>query len=207
MMAFITHFFKRLKHYAFISGIFGMLIYATSAHASSNIQAEFIEARYTDEVMLVNARYKILLNATLEDALNNGVSLPFLYEIEITRPRWYALYRDMFGESLQRSYRLSFHALTRQYRLSQGSYYRGFNSLNEALSALGILRNWRMLEGYISAKNYQNVGARIRMRLDVSQLPRPYQIITLGNTQWSLESSWNEFQPQLDEMSAKEVKV
>jgi hypothetical protein len=176
-----------------------MLIGFMPAYASS-IQAELIEARYTDDVMLVNARYKIVLNATLEDALNNGVSLPFLYEIEITRPRWYALYRDMFGENLQRSYRLSFHTLTRQYRLSQGSYYRSFNSLEEALSALGILRNWHMLEGYISTKNYQDVGARIRMRLDVSQLPRPYQIITLGNTQWSLESAWHEFQPQLDEM-------
>lgn len=185
----------------------GMLTCAMLAHASSDIQAEFIEARYTDEMMLVNARYKIMLNATLEEALNNGVSLPFLYEIEITRPRWYALYRDMFGENLQRSYRLSFHTLTRQYRLSQGSYYRGFTSLDEALSALGILRNWRMLEGYISAKNYQNVGARIRMRLDVSQLPRPYQIITLGNTQWSLESPWYEFRPQLEELTATGVKA
>lgn len=173
---------------------------------AASIQAELIEARYTDEVMLVNARYKITLNKTLEEALNNGVSLPFLYEIEITHPRWYAIYRDMFGDHLARRYRLSFHSLTRQYRLSQGSYYRSFSTLNEALSVLGILRNWRMLNGYISSKNYQNIQARIRMRLDISQLPKPYQITTLGNEQWTLESGWKIFQPRLEEAEHKGAK-
>lgn len=203
-MAFITHFFKRFKCYALSAGILLGACWLAMPVEAAGIQPEFIEARYADESMVVNVRYKIVLNSTLEEALNNGVSLPFLYEVEITRPRWYALYRDIFSDNLQRSYRLSFHTLTRQYRVSEGSYYRSFGTLEEALNALGILRNWRMLEGYISTTNYRDVSARIRMRLDISQMPKPYQLTTLGNTQWSLESSWHEFQPRQDD--AREVK-
>lgn len=204
-MAFITHFFRKYKQRALL-GLLLATLQSVPVFASI-IEAEFIEARYIEDTMLVNARYKIALNATLEEALNNGVSLPFLYEIEITRPLWYAWYRDMFGDALRRSYRLSFHALTRQYRLSQSGYYRSFSSLNDALSALGILRNWRMLDSYISYKNYRDISARIRMRLDISQLPRPYQITTLGNSQWSIDSSWHEFQPRLDDTHLKGTKT
>lgn len=191
-MAFITHFFKKCKETKYFGILLAGLLLSTIAY-STTIQNQFIDARYTNQALFIDARYKITLNSTLQEALTNGVSLPFRCEIEIIRPRWYALYHDVFGDKLEQNYRLSFHALTRQYRLGQGSYYRSFPSLDEALNALGIFHNWQVME----VDSDRNLSARIRMRLDISQLPKPYQITTLGNTQWSLVSDWVEFQPHL----------
>lgn len=189
-MAFFTHFLRKNKPiYYLISIVLSLWLWVNSAYGA-DIQPQSIKARYIDNTMQVDAQYKISLNPTLEEALSNGVSLPFVCEIEITRPTWYALYRDLFGSKLHQTYRLSFHGLTRQYRVTQGSYFRNFSSLNEALNALGIFYNWRVLDSYISAKNYTDLSARIRLRLDISQLPKPYQITTFGNNQWSLESEW-----------------
>lgn len=194
-MVSITHCLKKYKPIYLITIVLSMYL-CINFVIGADIQSQFIQARYADSVMLVDARYKIALNPTLEEALNNGVSLPFICEMEITRPRWYALYRDLFSSKLQQTYRLSFHGLTRQYRLSQGSYFRNFNSLPEALAALGIFHNWQALDSYISETNYKDFTAKIRMRLDISQLPKPYQITTLGNNQWSLESEWSTFRLQ-----------
>lgn len=190
-MVFITRFLRKNKPiYYLLSILLNLCLWVTVAHGAT-IQPQSIKARYVDNTMQVDAQYKISLNPTLEEALNNGVSLPFICEIEITRPTWYALYRDIFSSKLNQTYRLSFHGLTRQYRVTQGSYFRNFSSLNDALNALGIFYNWRVLDSYISAKNYTGIAARIRLRLDISQLPKPYQITTFGNNQWWLESEWS----------------
>ena len=36
--------------------------------------------------------------------------------------------------------------------------------------------------------------AALRLRLDVTQLPRPFQITALGNKDWSLASDWKTWQ-------------
>jgi hypothetical protein len=191
-MAFITHCWRK------VSTLIALMLFCISV-VHADIRPELVEAKYLDDVMQVNLRYKVNINKTLQDALSNGVALPFAFEVEILKPRLYSLYRDMFSSDIRKDYRLSYHALTRQYRVTQGSYFRSFTTLDEALSALGILRNWRLLEGYITQGNYKDVRARVRMRLDVSQLPKPYQITTIGNEQWTMESGWTEFQPRVDE--------
>jgi len=34
----------------------------------------------------------------------------------------------------------------------------------------------------------------LRLRLDITQLPRPFQISALGNKDWSLSSEWKVWQ-------------
>ena len=41
-----------------------------------------------------------------------------------------------------------------------------------------------------------NVG--VRMRLDVAQLPKPFQINALNNSDWRLSSNWKEFSFKLE---------
>jgi hypothetical protein len=35
--------------------------------------------------------------------------------------------------------------------------------------------------------------AAVRMRLDVSQLPKPFQITAFGSREWNLSSDWHRF--------------
>ena len=152
---------------------------------------ELREARLEpqDDGWVVSADYNFELNPRLEEAINKGVTLHFIFEFELTRPRWYWL--DEKAVELSQTYKLTYHALTRQYRLSAGSLYQAFSSLDEALRLLsrprltGLDRSKvRMGDAYVAA---------VRMRLDVNQLPKPFQLSALTNRDWTLDSDWKRF--------------
>jgi len=86
-------------------------------------------------------------------------------------------------------HRLSYNALTRQYRVSFGTLNQNFDTLDEALAVIGRVR-------YSPAVRFQEIEpenvylAVLRLRLDTSQLPKPLQIDALGSSDWSLSSDW-----------------
>ena len=72
----------------------------------------------------------------LEDALNKGVPLNFTVEFELNRPRWYWL--DESIASAQQQIRISYHALTKQYRLQvHEQQQKSFATLAELKSGIG----------------------------------------------------------------------
>ncbi|MFH1604404.1 MAG: DUF4390 domain-containing protein [Pseudomonadota bacterium] len=168
-----------------------MLNWSAAAHADnieiSHIGISHIALEGNDEGYALDADFKIDLHPRLEDAINKGVALYFAVEFELTRNRWYWL--DERSASRQLTLRLSYHALTRQYRLSRGALHQSFSSLPEALRVLSRVRSWQVLEsGEINAgTEYQ---AALRMRLDRNQLPKPFQLNALTNREWSLASEW-----------------
>jgi hypothetical protein len=140
-----------------------------------------------EEGYYLEADFEISLNSTLEDALNKGVPLYFLLEFEVIRPRWYWL--DDKVVNTQQQYRLAYNALTRQYRLGLGAFYQNFSDLNEALGFLSRVRRRQVLEhGMLSRGSVYS--AAVRMRLDVSQLPKPFQLNALASRDWNLSSDW-----------------
>ena len=78
----------------------------------------------------LDANFEVELTHTLEDALNKGLALHFVVELELIRPRWYTLY--LWNKSVlefEQQYRLSYNALTRQYRLSLGAFHQNLDTL------------------------------------------------------------------------------
>jgi hypothetical protein len=156
------------------------------------LQAEGIEVRHAslvagEEGYYLEADFDIILNATLEEALNKGVSLYFLLEFELIRPRWYWLNEKVL--STQQQYRLSYNTLTRQYRLGLGALYRNFDALAEAIDFLSRVRRRQVLDSSILVGgNIYTAG--VRMRLDVSQLPKPFQLNALASRDWNFGSEW-----------------
>ena len=138
----------------------------------------------------LEANFEVGLTATLEDALNKGLPLHFDVEFELIYPRWYTLY--LWNKSvveLEQHYRLSYNALTRQYRLRFGALHQNFDTLNDALALLGRLRP-RFVVDADALDEGRVYEAAIRMRLDVSQLPKPFQINALASRDWNLSSEW-----------------
>lgn len=152
----------------------------------------------SDDGYVVSADFSFELNERLEEAVTKGVVLYFVADFEMTRPRWYWLDEKLVSRS--QTYRLSYHALTRQYRLSTGGLHQSFDSLSDALRVLSRLRNWLVIDkgaekaGVHAGDTYT---AALRMRLDINQLPRPFQISALGNKDWSLASDWKVWQATL----------
>lgn len=138
----------------------------------------------------LSANFEVDLTPTLEDALNRGLPLHFLVEFDLIYPRWYTLY--LWNQRLvefEQVYRLSYNALTRQYRLSYGALHQNIDTLDEALALLGRLRGRRLFSesDLVEGRVYE---AQIRMRLDTAQLPKPFQITALASRDWTLVSDW-----------------
>ena len=90
-----------------------------------------------DDGYSLSANFSINLGSRLEAAVNKGVVFYFAADFEMTRSRWY-----WFDEKVvqrNKTFQLSYHALTRQYRLASGALHQSFASLDDALRVLSRL--------------------------------------------------------------------
>jgi len=154
--------------------------------------AEGIEVRRaalvaTEDGYFLEAEFDITLTHVLEDALNKGIPLYFSLEFALTRPRWYWFNEKIF--ETRQPYRVSYNALTRQYRVGVGTLYQNFATLPEAIAFLSRVRLRDVAEPGALAKG-ASYPAELRMRLDTSQLPRPFQVSAVGSRDWSVSSDW-----------------
>lgn len=137
----------------------------------------------------LSADFVFDFNARLEEAVTKGVVLHFVVDFEMNRPRWYWLDEKLVTRS--QTFRLSYQPLTRQYRLASGALHRSFPTLTQALDALSHVRGWTVIEkGDPAYRPGETFQAAVRFRLDITQLPRPFQISALGNKEWTLGSDW-----------------
>jgi len=153
---------------------------------------DVIDARLaaSEEGLLLSADFAFEFNPRLSEAVANGVPLYFVIEFELTRPRWY--WFDENAVSRRTQLRLSYHALSRQYRVSTGPLHQSFSSLDDALDVMRRLRNWQVLERSVTLGG-SSYEAAVRMRLDPAQLPKPLQISALTDRELRLESPWKRF--------------
>ena len=157
------------------------------AHADT-IPVKSAELRIDEGEVLLNAEFEFSLNPTLEDALEKGIPLYFALDFELTRGRWYWLDEKVTQTALV--YRVSYNALTRQYRVASGLLTQTFNSLEEVERFIGRITSRRVASADALAKGAK-YDAAVRLRLDVNQLPKPILINALASREWTLTSDWH----------------
>ena len=198
-MASITHSFKRIW---FIPSLFLLaigLISCVSGRASAQSVGENSSLnieRIADEI-LVSTLVQFELPASVEDALQRGVPLYFGADAGIVRERWY--WYDKRITNHQRQLRLAFQPLTRSWRLtvssgaSQGSSQglslsQNFDTLQQSLSAIKRISRWKIAD-VAELEPLTPYRVEFRFRLDVGLLPLPFQIGTLGQSDWNVAVS------------------
>lgn len=187
-MVFSTPFSRRRSWLRTLLGV--LLLFSTSLARADSIFVQSVELAPRDGEYYLNASFSIGLTPTAREALDRGVALHFIVEFALIYPRWYTLYfwNKRLAE-LQQTYRLSFNALTRQYTLSYGVLQQTFYTLENALSVLGSLSDQPVFdESLIDEERVYE--AQLRMRLDTTRLPKPFQIDALGSDDWDVSSSW-----------------
>jgi hypothetical protein len=136
-----------------------------------------------DDAVYLNAAVEFELTPLLEDALHKGSALYFVADVTVTQARWYWFDRK-FAEA-DRTVRIAFEPLLRRYRVSTGGLNQGVDTLAEALAL--AQRGIRLRLGERSAfKPDERYEAELSYRLDVSKLPRLFQI---GATQREFQLS------------------
>jgi Domain of unknown function (DUF4390) len=149
------------------------------------------------ESLALTAIVRFDLPPAVEDALLKGIPVIFVAEVDVYRERWY--WTDKKIARTERYMRLLYQPLTRRWRLMVGAglianngigvaLNQSFDSLDDALSTIRRFSGWRIAD---LAEMDAGVRHRVefRFRLDASQLPRPLQIGTVGQSDWSLAVS------------------
>ena len=157
------------------------------AAAADGIEVKKAAFRITEDGGVLEADFEVTLNQTLEGALSKGVPLYFVLDFELMRPRWYWVNEKIAAS--QQQYRLSYNALTRQYRIGVGNLYQNFTTLGEALGFMSRVRRREDIEPGL-LRTDASYAAAVRLRLDTAQLPKPFQLNTLGSRDWNLTSDW-----------------
>lgn len=129
-----------------------------------------------------------------EDALYKGISMYFVAEAEVLQERWY--WSDKVVARAARHMRLSYQPLTRRWRLnlSAGPFAasglgvtlgQNFDDLADALAAMERISRWKVADANALERGTEYV-VNFQFRLDMSQLPRPFQIGAMGRSGWTL---------------------
>jgi len=180
-----------MRRTALVWGFLATLAFgAAPAARASEIEVQEVSVTAVEEGLALDADFAFELSPRLGEVVANGVPLYFQVEFEMTRPRWYWFDERTASRRLQ--LRLSYHALSRHYRLSTGLLQQNFSTLEEALNVLKRVRNWLVVDRTVnfSDTDYQ---AAVRMRLDATLLPKPFQLSALTSRELQLESPWKRF--------------
>jgi hypothetical protein len=163
---------------------------AARAADAFEVLAVSLEPSPDGQAWVLSADVAITLPATLEDALTRGIPLVFVLDFELLRPRWW--WWDETAAEASRAHRVTYHVLTRQYRVQVDGASTSHATLQEALDSVSRVRGWRVMprDRVNPARQYEGW---VRMRLDASQLPKPLQLSALTDKDWSPQSLWKRF--------------
>ena len=179
---------QRIKQFIFLC-LMAASVFSTAVNAEG-IKIKSFELERVDNDWLLNASFQIELSPGLEDAVHKGVVLYFQTEFDVTRGRWY--WFEEKAAFAQRQTRLSYQPLTQQYRIASEGFTFSAKTISEALQAVGTIGGWRVVDNsqLDTSKSYV---AGFRMTLDLSKLPKPFQVNALNNRDWNVSSDWLRF--------------
>ncbi len=179
---------------ALCGGLAAWLLWASVSVASAaGLSVAKAEVRPGEEGYRAVVDFGITLNSQVEQALTNGVPLYFVSEFTFVRPRWYWLNETVARD--ERTIKLSYNALTRQYRLAYGALFQNFGNLADALNVLSH-QGFAPLAPSLLKPGTKYV-ASARLHLDVTQLAKPLQINALVGSDWILDTDWYRWDVQL----------
>lgn len=176
-----------------------LIVMASGAARAQVAAPEVSSLRFerAGDAVLLSAEVQFELPPAVEDALLKGVAIVFVAEADMMRDRWYWMNKKV--AATERHMRLAFQPLTRRWRLNVApgpmsntglgvALNQTFDSLRDALAAVQRLSRWKIAD-VAAIDPERRHWVDFRFRLDVSQLPRPLQIGTLGQSEWNISVS------------------
>jgi hypothetical protein len=142
-----------------------------------------------DQVYRLEASLSYQFSAEALKALNSGVPLILVLDIEVYRPRRY-IWDDVVATLAQR-YQIQYHALSDKYllrNLNSGAQF-SYPSLDAALAALSDTGEIPIIDAHLLEKGVRYM-VRVRSRLDLDALPVPLRLRAYISSEWWLSSGW-----------------
>jgi hypothetical protein len=152
----------------------------------------------TPEALYLSGRMELSPEQVVEEALLKSVPLYFVWQVDVYRERWY--WADRRIANATRTLRLAYQPLTRRWRVSlandagvsaggaglQYALHQNYDSLADALAGVARVTRWKIVDAArLPADEVHYVD--FAFRLDLSLLPRPFQIGVGNQREWSIE--------------------
>lgn len=160
----------------------GLMLGMAPARADG-VELSQLSTERADDALVLSFSAHFELPRPVEEALMKGVPIYFSAEASLMRSRWY--WRDARVARVNRSWRLTWQPLTRQYRVSTGGLHQSYFSLSEALASLRGISGWHVIDAK-DLEEDSKLYLDFSYRLDTSQLPRPMQIGLGSPHGWAL---------------------
>jgi len=172
-----------------LAGVGGVARSADNGVPEPGIDVINAETEVRDDVLFLNAHFRVRLQENMVAALHGGIPIVILIRIEVSALRHY-LWDDEILQ-LEQRYQLSYRALTGQYglkNLNSGSE-NVFPSLRIATDVLGTVIDLPVMDRGILDKEREYIG-NLRVSVDRSFLPLPLRLQSYIYTDWDLSSEW-----------------
>jgi hypothetical protein len=164
------------------------------SHAQTPDSTPQLKVEREGDEIWISAQVQFELPSAVEDALQKGVPLFFVAEVDILRERWY--WADKKVVAAQRHLRLAYQPLTRRWRLTLTSgiekgaglglaLNQYYETLPQALAIIKRISRWQIVD-IADLDPTGKYRVEFRFRLDLAQLPLPFQIGTLGQSDWDV---------------------
>ena len=175
-----------------------LMLQATCVHAENNqyptgFTINSATVQDEDGIFYLDANIEYWFGEQVLEALNNGVALNIIVEIQIIEKRKF-LWDKAMAEVTQ-NYQLQYHALTRQYVLRNLNSNENYNflTLQLSLASLGTISRLPVVSTQLFEHdgNYQ---IRMKPSLDIEALPSPLRPVAYISSEWQLAGKWYSWQ-------------
>lgn len=136
------------------------------------------------QALSVNLQQTLVLSQQAREALEHGVTLTIMLELELRNDNnMIVMRRDA------RRFQLSYLPLSERYQLSEDASeeLKSFSRLRHILAEMAVL-NVQLATGPLPPGSYE---LRTRIRLDKSLLPAPMQLPAWLSSEWQHDSEWS----------------
>jgi hypothetical protein len=208
MTAFITRCLRKVRpdgaasffRQLLLGVCFGLFL-ATGPSLASAAEVTQLRVERSDDGLHLSASVNFELPPVVEDALMKGIPLFFVVEADIYRDRWY--WTDPHVSSAARTIRLAYQPLTRRWRVNiasglisssaglRATLNQNYETLADAVSAIQRVARWKIAENSEVPADASH-RLEFNFRLDLSQLPRPFQIGMAGQSEWNISAQVRE---------------
>jgi len=177
------------------------LLWAARPSLAAATDITQLRVERAEDGVYLSANVRFDLPAVVEDALLKGIAIFFVVEADIYRDRWY--WTDPRVASAARTLRLAYQPLTGRWRVNivsglitsssglRATLNQNYDTLPEALSAIQRLARWKIAE-VSEVEPDASYTLDLNFRLDLSQLPRPFQIGMAGQREWTISAQFKD---------------
>ncbi len=132
-----------------------------------------------------DGKFSLDLSDEAREVLERGITLNFILEVEVEKPRWYWANKDL--GVVKENIRLSYNPMTRQYRVSIGGMKQSLEDLTSAVQLMSTISDL-FISPYMKLE--PSFEAKARFYLDISKLPKPFQATLKKDNGWNLDTGW-----------------